>query len=889
MEPSFNISVKSAESRKKRRGSVLENDIGNRKFTATRVSSSCSWGSETGDTTESDSVDMEEECLVEETSFDHRNGSAFAKEDLEQMSKSLKILTKRAFGKSLGKIDFLGDDFNNILLDKPVVLPPPLKNLVNISVRKSFALDISLDNIVGKSAQKKLVVVRKLFSKINGFGEASTPSKFAGVVKTMFTSELSLVQASKKAEEIKILVNPNLKKSSGCSDRAVILKEIPVKTSPEAVCTALSDFGVVVLIKMQLTDLVVACWSILIGKDAVHVVRADHDKKLALLYTLSMGTTAHDIWDYISSVGGKPYAIDCYPVMYAQVRCVVVCFELADFLNAVMRTTPVLRGVNMHWSLLGFSKCAECEKLGHTSLGCIVNGNPSSGKHSRKSLSDIDKSRLATIYAKHSAPIACFVAFGGVFWAKIAGGNGFSLLLMHEVLVISGSSSEIKPTILDTSNIEKRFAVLESSLASLVEQIGELAKRLDSFMLADQIGDVVMRKGLDKATSGETAMTLDSSAFSEVKRLENMLEGLSASVLSLTASLVWKIATCNVRSMNNSAKQDDVIHWYKEINNLISIVTETKLRGKIHLWIINKFDSVQVFTSGLDFGHLGFGIAIIIDNSLNNLSVLILGLYAGALSVVWFSQVGEINSLIAKAVNESSFVILGGDFNEDGTRKCASFKKCFDLGLVDSLYGSLFFKTLTWSNSCGVIRAFDYILISSSLVNAVIDGSVANVEDYFDKDHKTVSASVGLSGLLDVYLSSICKQTNKDHWKFDIKSVDEVKWNEFKDATVANAAMFLDKFETAKKFFDLDAIYDGVFTKEFSKLHKLKILVLKIVKTSHEADSGRFESLLRCWVFLNSDKAFAVWDLMSSDASLFCSLWCEEVLSHFQACRVFEN
>ncbi|KAG9302918.1 hypothetical protein G9A89_022335 [Geosiphon pyriformis] len=152
MESSFNISVKSAESKKKRRSDALKDNIGNRKFTATKVPSSHSWGSKTDDIIESDSVNMEKKFLVEETSFDYGEGDIFAGEDLEQTPKSLKILTKRALGKPLGKIDFLGNDSDNILLDKSVVLPPPLRNLVNISVKKSFAIDIGLDNVVGKSA-----------------------------------------------------------------------------------------------------------------------------------------------------------------------------------------------------------------------------------------------------------------------------------------------------------------------------------------------------------------------------------------------------------------------------------------------------------------------------------------------------------------------------------------------------------------------------------------------------------------------------------------------------------------------------------------------------------------------------------------------------------------
>ncbi|KAG9297754.1 hypothetical protein G9A89_011269 [Geosiphon pyriformis] len=84
--------------------------------------------------------------------------------------------------------------------------------------------------------------------------------------------------------------------------------------------------------------------------------------------------------------------------------------------------------------------------------------------------------------------------------------------------------------------------------------------------------------------------------------------------------------------------------------------------------------------------------------------------------------------------------------------------------------------------------------------------------------------------------------------------------------------------------------YDGVFTKESSKLHNLEILVSKIVKASYEAGSGRFEFLLRCWVSLNNDKASVVWDLVSFDASLdcVCSAFCD-VKRSYHASKLAES
>ncbi|KAG9289807.1 hypothetical protein G9A89_015387 [Geosiphon pyriformis] len=193
------------------------------------------------------------------------------------------------------------------------------------------------------------------------------------------------------------------------------------------------------------------------------------------------------------------------------------------------------------------------------------------------------------------------------------------------------------------------------------------------------------------------------------------------------------------------------------MNNLISIITETKLKGKVCLWIADKFDDVQVFTSGLDSGHLGAGVAVIMDVSLahyvckvsevpgwllsvkllfkGKLSVLILGLYVGAFPAVQFSQAGKVNSLIAKAVNESSFIVLGGNFNEDGSHKYTSFRKCLDLGLANSLVGSPAVKLPTWTNSRGVRKTIDYVMVFSNLVNVIVYCSVSDIGEHFETNH----------------------------------------------------------------------------------------------------------------------------------------------------------
>ncbi|KAG9293200.1 hypothetical protein G9A89_010537 [Geosiphon pyriformis] len=227
--------------------------------------------------------------------FDYSESDVLADGNPNQMPKKLGVKTKKALDKPLKKIDFLShNNNNNIFSDVPLELPPPLKNLVNVFVRKSFALDIGLDKIVDKTSQEKCAIVKKLFLGINGFKKVSTPSKFSEIIRVTFTFELSLMKATKKATGAKIMVNTNLKKSNGYFNQTVVLKKIPIDTFIEAVHAVLSKFGIIKSIKIQLvglwqkavvefeqvdyTDLVIAEWSILIKKDTVHVTKTNQDK-----------------------------------------------------------------------------------------------------------------------------------------------------------------------------------------------------------------------------------------------------------------------------------------------------------------------------------------------------------------------------------------------------------------------------------------------------------------------------------------------------------------------------------------------------------------------------------------------------------------------------------
>ncbi|KAG9300419.1 hypothetical protein G9A89_010044 [Geosiphon pyriformis] len=282
---------------------------------------------------------------------------------------------------------------------------------------------------------------------------------------------------------------------------------------------------------------------------------------------------------------------------------------------------------------------------------------------------------------------------------------------------------------------------------------------------------------------------------------------------------------------------------------------ETKLRLSIRPWIKDKFNGVQIFTSGFDEGFLETGIAIIMNNSLawhvskvekvpghvisvylffkGKISVLIVGLYAGASFGIRFGLASVINFFLAYVVNTSSFVVLGGNFNKDGSKKkSASFGFCSSLGLVNFFGSHSLVGVPTW---------------------IMAGRKVEFVSEFFDTNHLAVLVSVGLGSLLHIHISSVHKQANRDQWKFKLKSVDDVKWNHFKKCFSKKFMIRMVEFADMKHSSDLNAMWeilkeavvdsaDATFSRlwfnEFnyirnklsSRFYRLELLMSKITK-----------------------------------------------------------
>ncbi|KAG9305598.1 hypothetical protein G9A89_001659, partial [Geosiphon pyriformis] len=534
---------------------------------------------------------------------------------------------------------------------------------------------------------------------------------------------------------------------------------------------------------------------------------------------------AHDLSDLLELYGGKTCFIGCNLSFYACDRYIIVCFANETSKLAAIGFTLMFKSVNLCWTGLSLACCANCKQFGHVFDMCSAGEN--SGVYHKRIVFFQNQVCLANIYKKKQTPVAHSVSFGKKTWAQIADGSPFYMalsvpfgvdsLLGAKLLVIVSNS-------LNDSDLADHMTSLECSVELLLDQISEILRKLSfvelvlllspfSLDLDMVVDNVVMSPFSSPPVTGNAGSEL---SLSSLKILTTKVSGLELKMMALEVSIsfgidkfgfvssssfsmndfVWRVATCNIRGINNPAKQKDIICWHKDMNNLIFI-------------IINKFSSVWVFTSELDSGHMGSGVAIIMNIFLvqhvckvsempgqllsikllfkNKLSVLILGLYIGASSVVRFSQTGKINSFIAKTVNKVFFVVLGRDFNEDSVHKCASFKRCLDLGLVNSLLGSPVVKVFTWENLRGVKKTIDYILVSSNLVNIVLKHSVV---DMFSDKFTTAVKFSDLDAMWDV----LCRIMT-----FLANEIFRKKW--FKN-------------------------FDSVFTKVSSKFHKLELLDL---------------------------------------------------------------
>ncbi|KAG9297523.1 hypothetical protein G9A89_001463 [Geosiphon pyriformis] len=608
------------------------------------------------------------------------------------ISKAKCINTGAVFGSSLDFFNFDIDD------DKEWIDLKIVKTQMEVSVKQSFALDINLSTVEGKLVMAKTQIIRKNFSTINGFGGATTPLKFEGIIQLTFTLEKSIEIAILLVRKKEIDVNSDLKRQGMRSDRTVVIKKISMNTPKDIIISAVFKFGKIKLIKIQL-----------IGMDQFRV----------LLFTLLVETMAHDLGTLLERAGRKTCIINRSLKTGNRIYCAVVGFESDDDLKSAFCIEPILGRIKLSWARIDLVWCEKYESL------VILLWN------------------LAKLYKKKSVPIFCSAVFGGKSWALMV----FTLLLVLVPLCLSLQllTDQVSGIVCKLSSMKLVSLALSLSSGHSVVPIVvnvdlDLNMVLDGSVIVSATPPVVLALGFSSSKILTT----------KVDCLESKLVALEVSIGFVLVKLdqfglVWKFVACNVCSINVLAKQMDVVHWHVNFGNMV-------------FFIANKFKGVYVFISGLNKNFLDIRVVVIINNLLachvskikkisdriisvwllfkGKLSVTILGLYAGVSFETRFGQALEVNFLIAEAVNSSTFVVLDRDFNENGSGKSATFKFCLGLGLINF-------------NLWEVEKTIDFIFVSRNLSFTVTGHQVCFVSGFFDINYSIVSVSIGLGGLLD--------------------------------------------------------------------------------------------------------------------------------------------
>ncbi|KAG9284322.1 hypothetical protein G9A89_007477 [Geosiphon pyriformis] len=290
---------------------------------------------------------------------------------------------------------------------------------------------------------------------------------------------------------------------------------------------------------------------------------AFRDRFRVLLFTLLVGTTAHDLSNLLNKTSGKTCIINCLLDTGNRVRCAVVGFESENDLNFAFLTKSVFGGVRLSWARLDLVQCGKYGHLGHSALECDVLDVSSSDL-----LNNFNKRcapGLAKLYAKKNVPISCSAAFGSKLWAQVVSlaslsggspsGSGLGAGSFHHTTSDLGGGPPFS-TIADSS-LNARLASLECSLELLADQVSDILRKLSFVELVPMVsssgvpllvGSVPLAPGLDSdmaldselASSNPHSPSIDMGAgfnLSSSKILTTKVGGLESKMLALKTSV----------------------------------------------------------------------------------------------------------------------------------------------------------------------------------------------------------------------------------------------------------------------------------------------------------------------------------------------------------------
>ncbi|KAG9307670.1 hypothetical protein G9A89_023235 [Geosiphon pyriformis] len=420
-------------------------------------------------------------------------------------------------------------------------------------------------------------------------------------------------------------------------------KEININSNlkKQGIC---SDWAVVIKeIPIDMPkEMIVTTVSEFEGCDKIHQIGAGKatDIKMVIPYWKEfMRTFAHDLGILLEEAGEKTCVINCSLEIDNWTYCAVVGFESENELESAFCIKPIFGNVKLSWARLDLVQCERCGKFRHLALECNVSDtlvSVLSEKNFKKNASDIKTWTQVVLFA------------------GLSGGSHFS----------SGSSSGLSFSGVLNSNSNSSLASANNSSLSVFDILEKLS-------CIELVPTVLLFSVPPSAIPTSLVSHLDvDMALDNVTLTSAPSFSASVNVVYDSSSSFSKVLTFKVGKLESKIVAFEV---------LIGSVLER----------LNHLYSGLVFISGLDFGYLGLGVAIIMDAFLakhmcgvsevsgqlisvkllfkNKLSVIVLGLYVGATLEKRLAYSHIINSMVVKALNSSIFVVFGGDFNENNS------------------------------------------------------------------------------------------------------------------------------------------------------------------------------------------------------------------------------
>jgi hypothetical protein len=266
--------------------------------------------------------------------------------------------------------------------------------------------------------------------------------------------------------------------------RSILIKEIPLGTSKEAIKAHFEEFGIISKLTWSVVGLWQKAtiefqekesaekaslnWSWLIGKDAVRIIPEGNvantletrDKFTLKLTYLPPGTTANDIWEYICKLGGRTCKIPRNATTYQRLRFAIVNFASKGEMEKALLDRPLFKEHQLQWVVPDTPACRRCGDKNHTGRECNLLLTPR-----QQVINDPKYKNLAKLYQKKHVPISTPANFGGLSWAQVISkkaNNKTDTKVKHQ-------NQEVK---------EKEISI-ETRLTRLEEAIGKILTHLN--------------------------------------------------------------------------------------------------------------------------------------------------------------------------------------------------------------------------------------------------------------------------------------------------------------------------------------------------------------------------------------------------------------------------